>query len=74
MPSSPAHEIALRELEMYPRGPRGSDQNLFRAAFYDRVMNCIGRRPQVESVDAARELAISAVREFSPGFEPTTAV
>jgi hypothetical protein len=62
------------DLKSYPRGPRGSDQNMFRAALAAARLNSLGRDPHLApSVEAARELALRIVRQTSADFEPQVA-
>jgi hypothetical protein len=65
--------IARGELAAWPRGPRCSDQNIFRAAFFAARMNSLGMRPQIaRSREASIDAALCAVRAFNPTFAPTT--
>jgi hypothetical protein len=57
------------ELERVPRG--GLDQNVYRAALQNCLMNSMGVRSRISSVAAAHAAALQLVRQSSPDFEPT---
>ena len=68
---SQQNKIAKTELAYYPRGPRGSDQNLMRMAFVLARRNALGRRPQIaRNVDASHSVALRVVRRGNPDFTP----
>ena len=64
--------IVTGELKQWPRGPRGSAQNLFRLAFWAYRMNSLGRHAAIScSAAAAADAALSMVHKDFPGFQPT---
>lgn len=64
--------IVIQELRRFPRGLRGSLQNLFRAVFWCYRMNSLGRRPEVFSAAEAHEKALHLIRRIDASFVPTT--
>jgi hypothetical protein len=69
---STIHALVKAELERYPRGARGSSQNLFRAAYAAFRLNGLVRRPQItDSALAALDSAVAAVRRIDSGFVPS---
>ena len=71
---SQQNKIAKTEQAYYPRGPRGSDQNIMRSAFVLARRNALGRKPQIaRNVDAAHDVALRAVRIGNPDFAPVCA-
>jgi hypothetical protein len=68
------NKIAKTELAYYPRGPRGSDQNIMRMGFVLARRNALGRKAQIaRNVDASHEVALRAVRRGNPDFAPVCA-
>lgn len=68
------NKIAKTELAYYPRGPRGSDQNIMRMVFVLARRNALGRKPQIaRNVDASHQVALRAVRRGNPDFAPMCA-
>ena len=66
---SAMHARVSWELASFPRGERGSSQNIFRAAYAAFRLNSLGRRPQIaNSAAAAFRAALAAVRTFDPTF------
>jgi len=66
--------VVTRELLRWPRGPRGSAQNVFRFAYSAYRLNSLGRRPVIAcSTAAAVEAALRSVRKDVPGFTPRVA-
>jgi|ERR1022692_3741134 hypothetical protein len=64
---NPMIVVLMGELEHIPRGPRGSAQNLYRAAFTAARFNTLGRRPQITpTAAAAHALALSCMTAASP--------
>jgi hypothetical protein len=74
---NPMFAVLMAELERIPRGPRGSAQNVYRAAFTAARLNTWGRRPQIApTAAAAHGLALRCVRAAHPewaGFIPSFA-
>ncbi len=66
-------EQALTELQRYPRGPRGSLQNLFRLAFFDAREHSLGKKAEIHGHEAAVDLALRIVRVDDPAFMPRIA-
>jgi hypothetical protein len=56
------------ELERVPRG--GLDQNIYRSALQNCLMNSMGKDAQIPSIAAAHDAALRAVRQYYPDFEP----
>ncbi len=74
MTRSEMNELVLSELRQYEHGGRGSDLGMFRALYYDYRMNSLGRKPQIpRSATAAREAAVSTIRQWNRTFEPVPA-
>jgi hypothetical protein len=74
MSQSQQNEITQTELAYYPRGPRGSEQNIMRSAFVIARRNGLGRKPQIgRSVDAAHDIALRVMRTGNPDFLPVLA-
>jgi hypothetical protein len=73
----PMLAVLMTELKRIPRGPRGSAQNVYRAAFTAARLNTLGRRPQITpTAAAAHGLALRCVRAADPewvGFIPSFA-
>jgi hypothetical protein len=64
---SKQNEIVEAEAAYVPRGPRGSDQNIYLSVWAMARRSALGRRPQIgRSVDAAHDAALRAVRTGSP--------
>ena len=61
--------IVAAELKRWPRGPRGSAQNLFRAVYQCMRMNSLGKRAEIATADVLGE-AVRLVRLDFPGFRP----
>jgi hypothetical protein len=60
------------ELGYYPRGNRGSAQNVFRSVYQMARMNSMGRKAELpNSATAVREFALGLVRKLFPGFDLT---
>jgi hypothetical protein len=60
-----------RELVRYPRGPRGSAQNIFRAVYQMVRASSLGQRDSWSgSADACAAWAAMIVRQSHPGFAP----
>jgi hypothetical protein len=69
-----SQQEAIRAPVLATHPPGTLEQNIFRCVLNGFVLNFLGRRSQFDSIDAARESAIRVVRQWYPGFEPTTAV
>jgi hypothetical protein len=55
--------VVAHELRYYPRGPRGSSENVFRAVYQNLRMNSPGGRPAVpNSAGAVRHAAVRLMR------------
>lgn len=68
------NEIVKTEAAYVPRGPRGSEQNIYRSVLAMARRNGLGRKPQIgRSVDAAHDVALRAVRRGNPEFTPVLA-
>jgi hypothetical protein len=68
------HELTKGELSTFPRGPRGSGQNMFRMLLWAAFRNYYSRRrdalfPTQEAVFAK---CIEWTREYHPMFAPET--
>ena len=64
---------ASGELSSFPRGVRGSAQNLFRAVYWMARLHSLGKRRTIpNSRDAVLRYAIVWMREQYPNFEPVT--
>jgi hypothetical protein len=51
--------VVAKELQDYPRGPRGASENVFRAVYQNLRMNSLGGRPAVpNSAEAVRHAAV----------------
>jgi hypothetical protein len=62
-----------RELVRYPRGSRGSAQNLFRAVYQMVRTSSLGRKePWSGSPAECAALAAAIICEHHPGFTPST--
>ena len=62
-----------RELVRYPRGPRGSVQNIFRAVYQMVRTSSLGQKePWSGSADDCAAWATMIVRQGHPGFAPLT--
>ena len=63
----------IREFVNYfPRGPRGSAQNIFRSGLYNALRNAFGGRPQVpRDIEYVYASVVSIIRhEVCPRFVP----
>jgi hypothetical protein len=72
--TNPGQERTKAELRPFPRGPRGSGQNLFRALLWMLFRNFYSskRSERFESRESIFAYAIAKVREFHPNFWPET--
>ncbi|HEX4838672.1 MAG TPA: hypothetical protein VFV03_09145 [Solirubrobacteraceae bacterium] len=62
-----------QELALYPRGPRASAQNIFRAVYQMMRASSLGQKePWSGSSDDCAAWATRIVRETHPGFVPQT--
>ena len=67
-------DIARNEFVRFPRGTRGSLQNLFRMIWWNVRMNSLGRRPEAgRSLAEVDAYALKLMRDFYPDFGPTLA-
>lgn len=63
--------IVASELPRWPRGPRGSDQNMFRFAYSVYRMSSLSRKPMIAcSAAAAMGAALRIVRRMPPASRP----
>jgi hypothetical protein len=63
--------VVAGELLAFPRGPRGSAQNMFRMTYALYRMNSLGKKPEIpRSASAARLNALRITRGYHPRFEP----
>lgn len=68
------NETVGRELVRYPRGPRGSVQNIFRAVYQMVRTSSLGHKePWSGSADDCAAWATIIVRQGHPGFAPSHA-
>lgn len=66
--------IVAQELVAYPRGPRGSHQNVFRSVYQNLRMNSLGAHPEVRGGPGAVEReALRIVQNHFPNFAPAGA-
>ena len=58
----------------FPRGPRGSAQNIFRSGLYNSLRNAYGRKPQLpRNIEVIVSFVVNIVRhEVDPNFVPAT--
>lgn len=67
------NETVGRELEHYPRGARGSAQNLFRAIYQMVRASSLGsKEPWSGSGAECAARATTIIRQAHPGFTPHT--
>lgn len=67
------NETVRRELVRYPRGPRGSVQNIFRAVYQMVRTSSLGQKePWSGSADDCAASATMIVRQGHPTFAPLT--
>jgi hypothetical protein len=67
------NETVSRELVRYPRGPRGSAQNLFRAVYQNARTSSLGRKESWSlSATECAAWATAFIRQHHPGFSPQT--
>lgn len=63
------HAIVREELEVYPRGVRGSAENTFRMIYTSMRLNSLGKRPNYpNSPEKVKKVAIALVQWSFPGF------
>lgn len=66
------NERVARELDLIPRGERGSDQNMLRALYQMIRSHSLGERSTDRwTAEECLAKAIETIRERSPHFEPT---
>lgn len=57
----------------FPRGPRGSAQNIFRSGLYNSLRNAYGRKPQLpRNIEDVVSFVVNIIRrEVDPSFVPS---